>query len=124
MNWWELEQEEVITQEMLQQETFLVRAVVHIIKRMEVNMSDLTDKVDAALAVLANDTANFGAALDTAKAATAVVQGELDKSLAQEAVDSAELQKAVDALNAAHAALGGTVTPVPVPPVPPVPPVV
>lgn len=121
MQWWELE---VVDDDQgivnaLREETVLMRYLVKSNKRMELLMSDLTDKVDAALAVLAQDESSDAAALDAARAATAVVQAQVDSLKATNTADEAELQKALDALNAAHAALAGTPVPAPVPaPVP------
>jgi len=105
--WWDTLGAQDITQELLEGESTLTRLLAATVIRMEITMSDLTDKVDAALAVLNSDSANAGAALDAAKAATAVVQAQVDSLTAQNTADVAELQKALDALNAAHKALGG-----------------
>jgi polygalacturonase len=112
--WWERAESYAhnVTDQVLQEAHPLLHFLAGTIKRMELKMSELTDKVDAALATLQADTASHKAAIDTANAATAVLQGQVDALKAGSAADEAELQKALDALNAAHGTLA---TPPPTP---------
>jgi len=101
--------------------------IIHALDRLENTVSALTDQVDVALASLAQDSTNYGAALATLSSGTAVLQGQLTAARAGQVADEAELQKALDALTAAHAALSVSAAPAPVvaaPVVAPVAPVV
>ena len=85
------------------------------LNRLEYLMSQLTDQVDAALALLSTDSQNLGAVLAANQAAQAVLQGQLDVAKAGQIADEAELQKALDGLNAANAALSAQAAPAPAP---------
>ena len=89
--------------------TGVLKYIATTLNRLETHMSELTDKVDVALATLAQDVTDaqsrFDAATAAQVAATALVQSALDAAKVGETLDEAELQKALDGLNAANAAL-------------------
>lgn len=103
-------------------ESRLSRYLVQSITALETRMSELTDKIDAALTALqAQETASADtiaqqkAQIEAAAAAAAALQSQLDKVTAGEQADEAELQKVLDVLNA----LQNPPAPAPVPdPVP------
>ena len=106
------------------EETQVLRYLARTLNRLEMQMSVLTDQIDTALALLAQETvdaqARFDAATAAQVAATGIIQGQLDASKAGETLDEAELQKALDGLTKANATLATLgQPPVVVPPVTP-----
>lgn len=97
----------------------LAEFIVNSLTNLETHMSDLTDKVDAALALLQTESAGVEALVAANSAASDVIKGQLAAAQAGQAADEAELQKAIDALAAVNASLQTNPPPVPVtPPVP------
>ena len=106
----------------LHEDVHLAQFIVRALSTLENSMSDLTDKLDAALVVLQEESTSIAALVAANGAASDVIKGQLAAAQAGEVADEAELQKAIDALAAVNASL---LTNPPVPVTPPVaPPVV
>ena len=116
----------------LHEDVHLAQFIIRTLTNLENNMSDLTDKLDAAIAILQSEAASVETLVAANSAASDVIKGQLAAAMAGEAADEAELQKAIDALAAVNAGLLGNPVVVPVtppagggtgtPPAPPVPP--
>ena len=116
----------------LHEDVHLAQFIIRTLTNLENNMSDLTDKLDAAITLLQGEAASVETLVAANSAASDVIKGQLAAAQAGEAADEAELQKAIDALAAVNAGLQGTPVVVPVtppagggigtPPAPPVPP--
>lgn len=91
----------------------LSRYLVRTLTRLETFMTELNDKVDAALELLKADDASEQARTDAAVAAAAVLQEQVTTLSAGKAVDEAQLQKVLDVLNSLANPLvtGGSATP-------------
>ena len=116
----------------LHEDVHLAQFIIRTLTNLENNMSDLTDKLDAAITLLQGEAASVETLVAANSAASDVIKGQLAAAQAGEAADEAELQKAIDALAAVNAGLQGNPVVVPVtppagggigtPPAPPVPP--
>jgi len=116
----------------LHEDVHLAQFIIRTLTNLENNMSDLTDKLDAAITLLQSEAASVETLVAANSAASDVIKGQLAAAQAGEAADEAELQKAIDALAAVNAGLQGNPVVVPVtppagggtgtPPAPPVPP--
>lgn len=116
----------------LHEDVHLAQFIIRTLTNLENNMSDLTDKLDAAITILQSEAASVETLVAANSAASDVIKGQLAAAQAGEAADEAELQKAIDALAAVNAGLQGNPVVVPVtppagggtgtPPVIPVPP--
>ena len=105
----------------LHEDVHLAQFIVRSLSTLESSMSDLTDKLDAAIAVLQSEAGNVESLVAANSAASDVIKGQLAAAQAGEVADETELQKAIDALAAVNAGLL-TNPPVPVPVTPPAPP--
>ena len=100
----------------LHEDVHLAQFIIHSFTNLENRMSDLTDKLDAALVMLSNESSGVEALVSANAAASEVLKGQLAAAQAGQAVDEAELQKAIDALAAVNAKLqNGAPVPAPVP---------
>ena len=99
----------------LHEDVHLAQFIVRCLTTLENTVSDLTDKLDAALVLLQSEAAGVEALVAANSAASDVLKGQLATAQAGEVADEAELQKAIDALAAVNAAL---LTNPPVPPAP------
>lgn len=89
-------------------ERMILRFLHHISARLdnqETAMSELTDKLDAALAQLDSDESGIEAVYAAQQATITSLQNALAAAQAGEAADQAELQKALDAVTAANVKL-------------------
>ena len=102
----------------LHEDVHLAQFIIRTLTNLENNMSDLTDKLDAAITLLQGEAASVETLVAANSAASDVIKGQLAAAQAGEAADEAELQKAIDALAAVNAGLLGN--PVVVPVTPPV----
>ena len=107
----------------LHEDIHLAQFIVRSLSSLETSMSDLTDKLDAALVVLQSEAVSVENLVAANGAASDVLKGQLATAQAGQAADQVELQKAIDALAAVNAGLQGNPVVVP-PPAPPAPPVV
>ena len=107
----------------LHEDIHLAQFIVRSLSSLETSMSDLTDKLDAALVVLQSEAVSVENLVAANGAASDVLKGQLAAAQAGQAADQVELQKAIDALAAVNAGLQGNPVVV-TPPAPPAPPVV
>ena len=106
----------------LHEDVHLAQFIIRTLTNLENNMSDLTDKLDAAITILQSEAASVETLVAANSAASDVIKGQLAAAQAGEVADEAELQKAIDALAAVNAGLQGNPVVVPVtPPAPPAP---
>ena len=100
----------------LHEDVHLAQFIVRSLSTLETSMSDLTDKLDAAIVVLQSESASVENLVAANGAASDVIKGQLATAQAGEVADEAELQKAIDALAAVNAGLLGNPVVVPTPP--------
>ena len=100
--------------EHLHEDIHLAQFIVRTLTNLENNMSDLSDKLDAALLTLDSEAASVEALVAANSAASDVIKGQLAAAQAGQAADQVELQKAIDALAAVNLKLAGPVAPAPV----------
>ena len=100
----------------LHEDVHLAQFIIRTLTNLENNMSDLTDKLDAAITLLQGEAASVETLVAANSAASDVIKGQLAAAQAGEAADEAELQKAIDALAAVNAGLQGNPVVVPVTP--------
>ena len=106
----------------LHEDVHLAQFIVRSLSNLETSMSDLTDKLDAAITLLQSEAASVETLVAANSAASDVIKGQLAAAQAGEVADETELQKAIDALAAVNAGLQGNPVVVPVtPPAPPAP---
>ena len=98
----------------LHEDIHLAQFIVRTLITLEKSMSDLTDKLDAALVLLQSEATSVENLVAANSAASDVIKGQLAVAQAGEVADEAELQKAIDALAAVNAGLL-TNPPVPAP---------
>ena len=98
----------------LHEDVHLAQFIIRTLTNLENNMSDLTDKLDAAIATLQSEAASVENLVAANGAASDVIKGQLAAAQAGQAADQVELQKAIDALAAVNLKLAGPVAPAPV----------
>ena len=96
-------------------DSHLAEFIIRTLTKLENTMSDLSDKLDAALILLDSESSGVEALVAANSAASDVIKGQLAAAQAGQAADQVELQKAIDALAAVNAKLAGPVVPAPVP---------
>ena len=100
--------------EHLHEDVHLAQFIIRTLTNLENNMSDLTDKLDAALILLDDEASGVEALVGANSAASDILKGQLAAAQAGHAADQVELQKAIDALAAVNLKLAGPVAPAPV----------
>ena len=101
--------------EHLHEDVHLAQFIIRTLTNLENTMSDLSDKLDAALILLDDEASGVEALVGANAAASDILKGQLAAAQAGQAADQVELQKAIDALAAVNAKLAGPVAPAPVP---------
>ena len=89
----------------LHEDIHLAQFIVRSLTKLENHMSDLTDKLDAALLTLDSEASDVASPVAANSAASDVLKGQLAAAQAGKAADEVELQKAIDALAAVNAKL-------------------
>ena len=100
--------------EHLHEDVHLAQFIIRTLTNLETSMSDLSDKLDAALLTLESESSGVEALVAANGAASDVIKGQLAAAQAGQAADQVELQKAIDALAAVNLKLAGPVAPAPV----------
>ena len=98
----------------LHEDVHLAQFIIRTLTNLETAMSDLSDKLDAALLTLESESSGVEALVAANGAASDVIKGQLAAAQAGQAADQVELQKAIDALAAVNLKLAGSVAPAPV----------
>ena len=98
----------------LHEDVHLAQFIIRMLTNLETAMSDLSDKLDAALLTLESESSGVEALVAANGAASDVIKGQLAAAQAGQAADQVELQKAIDALAAVNLKLAGPVAPAPV----------
>ena len=98
----------------LHEDVHLAQFIIRTLTNLETAMSDLSDKLDAALLTLESESSGVEALVAANGAASDVIKGQLAAAQAGQAADQVELQKAIDALAAVNLKLAGPVAPAPV----------
>ena len=98
----------------LHEDVHLAQFIIRTLTNLETSMSDLSDKLDAALLTLESESSGVEALVAANGAASDVIKGQLAAAQAGQAADQVELQKAIDALAAVNLKLAGPVVPAPV----------